>query len=227
MQPPLQIRMPFFILTVAMAVVIGFLAGYIYTNQVNWNNQRTPGGPPNQGPPATGAMPAPSPDAASGQLPEGHPPINPDPTIAAMKADAEKNPTSLEKTAQLANFLYDNKRFKDAIEWYEKALKLDPKNPDVETDLGTAYYYVGDFNSALSHFDSSLRIDPRHIQTIHNKFIVLLDGKKDIAGARATLKQLESIDPQNPALASLRSMLQAAESGGAPTRPGGRMGTVP
>ena len=213
MQPPLQIRVPFFILTIVMAMVIGFLAGYIYTNQVNWNTQRTPGSPLGQGLPATGSMPPPSPGAASGQLPEGHPPINPEPTIAAMIAEAEKNPASLEKITQLANFLYDNKRYKDAIEWYKKALKLDPKNPDVETDLGTAYYYVGDFNSALSHFDSSLRTDPRHIQTIHNKFIVLLDGKKDIAGARAALKQLESIDPQNPALATLRKMLQDAEKG--------------
>ncbi|MGB7620914.1 MAG: tetratricopeptide repeat protein [Terriglobia bacterium] len=213
MQPTIQIRTPFFILTIVMAMVIGFLAGYIYTNQVNWNNQRVPGSPVSQGPPPSGAIPSPSPESASGQLPEGHPPINPEPTIAAMKAEAEKNPASLEKVSQLANFLYDNKRYKEAIEWYEKALKLDPKNVDIETDLGTAYYYVGDSSSALNHFDNSLRVDPRHIQTIHNKFIVLLDGKKDIAGARATLKQLESIDPQNPALASLRKMLQDAEKG--------------
>jgi cytochrome c-type biogenesis protein CcmH/NrfG len=213
MQPPLQIRLPFFILTIVMALLMGGFLGYIVANQMIWNQQQTQRSPLSQGLPSSGAIPPPSPEAASGQLPEGHPPINPEPTIAAMKAEIEKSPASLEKITQLANFLYDNKRFKDAIEWYEKALKLDPKNPDVETDLGTAYYYVGDFNSALSHFDSSLRIDPRHIQTIHNKFIVLLDGKKDIAGARAALKQLESIDPQNPALATLRKMLQDAEKG--------------
>ncbi|MBZ5538361.1 MAG: tetratricopeptide repeat protein [Acidobacteriia bacterium] len=213
MQPPLQIRLPFFILTIVMALLMGGFLGYIIANQMIWNQQQTQRSPLGQGVPASGAIPAPSPEAASGQLPEGHPPINPEPTIAAMKAEIEKSPASLEKITQLANFLYDNKRYKDAIDWYEKALKLNPKNPDVETDMGTAYYYVGDFNSALSHFDSSLRIDPRHIQTIHNKFIVLLDGKKDLAGARATLKQLESIDPQNPALAGLRKMLQDAEKG--------------
>lgn len=214
MQPTLQIRTPFFILTIVMALVIGFLAGFIYTNQVNWNSQRAASGTPaTQGFPASGALPPAAPETASGPLPEGHPPINPEPTIAAMKAEAEKDPNNLEKTVQLANFLYDNKRFTDAIEWYQKALKIDPKNPNIETDLGTAYYYTGDPDSALSHFDNSLRMDPRHVETIHNKFIVLLDGKKDIAGARATLKQMESIDPQNASLPSLRDMLQRAEKG--------------
>jgi cytochrome c-type biogenesis protein CcmH/NrfG len=213
MQPTLQIRTWFFILTIVLTLLMGGTLGYIVANQMIWNDQRTQRSPLSQGLPATGAIPGPSPDAASGQLPEGHPPINPEPTIAAMKAEVEKNPANVEKITQLANFLYDNKRFKDAIEWYEKALKLDPKNVDIETDLGTAYYYVGDFTAALNHFDNSLRVDPRHVQTIHNKFIVLLDGKKDIAGARATLKQLESVDPQNPALASLRKLLENAEKG--------------
>jgi cytochrome c-type biogenesis protein CcmH/NrfG len=208
MPSTLQIRTPFFILTIVIAVVIGFLAGYIYTNQVNWNAQRTPGAA------TAGEMPTVSPEAAANaQMPEGHPPINPEPTIAAMKAEADKDPGNLQKTVQLANFLYDNKRYPDAIEWYQKALKLEPKNPDIETDMGTAYYFTGDAASALKHFENSLRNDPRHVQTIHNKFIVLLEGKKDIPGARAALKQLESVDPQNSTLPSLRDMLQRAEKG--------------
>ncbi len=206
MQPTTQMRTPFFILTILMALVIGFLAGYIYTNQVNWNAQRA-----NAGTQSTGNLPPASPEsAATGALPEGHPPINPEPTIAAMKQDIQNDPNNFQKTVTLANFLYDNKRYPEAIEWYLKAMKLDPKNADVETDLGTAYYYTGDNNSALTHFDNALRLDPRHVQTIHNKFIVLLEGKKDIAGARAALNQLESVDPQNSSLPSLRQMLDQA-----------------
>lgn len=211
MQPTIQIRTPFFVLTVIMAIVIGFLAGYIYTNQVSWNAQRV--GATNAGFPAAAGLPPAGPETVSGALPEGHPSVNPEPMIAAMKADVEKEPNSLEKITRLANFLYDNKKYRDAIEWYEKAVKLDPKNPNIETDLGTAYYYTGDNDSALRHFENSLRSDPRHIQTIHNKFIVLLDGKKDIPAARAALKQLESFDPQNPSLPSLREMLTRAEKG--------------
>ena len=213
MQPTVQIRTPFFILTIGMAVVIGFLAGYIYTNQVNWNAQRTATATTPAAAGNTNLPPAPPESAAAGQLPEGHPPINPDPTIAAMKKDIEADPTNAQKTVELANFLYDNKRYSDAIEWYQKALKLNPNNPDVETDLGTAYYYTGDTDAALKHFDVALREDSRHVQTLHNKFIVLLDGKKDIPGARAVLKEMESVDPQNSSLPGLRDMLQRAEKG--------------
>lgn len=209
----MNIKTPFFILTIAMALVIGFLAGYIYTNQVNWNTQRAASAGAAAGLPPAGGLPPASPGNAAGALPEGHPSINPDPMIAAMKAEVEQAPNNLEKTVRLANFLYDNKRYPDAIEWYQKALKLDPKNPNIETDMGTAYYYTGDNDSALKHFANSLRHDPRHAQTIHNKFIVLLEGKKDIAGARAALKELESIEPQNASLPSLRDMLQRAEKG--------------
>lgn len=211
MQPMIQIRTPFFILTIIMAIVIGFLAGTIYTNQVNWNAQRM--GAANAGFPAAGGLPPAAPETASGPLPEGHPPVNPEPMIAAMKADVEREPNNLEKITRLANFLYDNKKYPDAIEWYKKALKLDPKNPNIETDLGTAYYYTGDNDSALLHFENSLKSDPRHVQTIHNKFIVLIDGKKDLPAARAALKQLESVDPQNPSLPSLREMLSRAGKG--------------
>ena len=208
MPATLQIRTPVFILAIVIAAVIGFLAGYFYANQVNWNAQRTPGAA------TAGGMPAVNPEAAdTAQMPEGHPSINPEPAIAAMKAEADKDPGNLQKTAQLANFLYDNKRYPDAIEWYQKALKLEPNNPNIETDMGTAYYFTGDAASALKHFENSLRNDPRHAQTIHNKFIVLLEGKKDIPGARAALKQLESVDPQNSTLPSLRDMLQRAEKG--------------
>ncbi len=213
MAPSVQIRTPFFVLTIVMAVVIGFLAGYIYTNQVNWNAQRSGAVSGNAGMAGNSNLPPAPPDTGVGQLPEGHPPINPDPTIAAMKKDLESDPSNYQKTVELANFLYDNKRFTDAIEWYRRALKLHPKNPDVETDLGTAYYYTGDSDSALKHFDQALRDDPRHVQTIHNKFIVLLEGKKDIPAARAALKQLESVDPQNSSLPNLREMLQQAEKG--------------
>lgn len=206
----MEIRTPFFILTIVMALVIGFLAGYIYTNQVNWNAQRATAIP---AVPSSGTLPPTSLDTAAAGLPEGHPPINPEPTIAAMKAEAAKDPNNLEKVVRLANFLYDNKRFTDAIEWYLKAVKLDPKNSNIQTDLGTAYYYNGDSNSALKHFELSLQTDPRHVQTIHNKFIVLLEGKKDIPAARNALKQLESIDPQNASLPTLREMLQRAEKG--------------
>ena len=213
MQPTVQIRTPFFILTIAMAVVIGFLAGYIYTNQMNWNTQRTVAATSPAAPSDANLPPALPESAATGQLPQGHPPINPDPTIAAMQKDVEADPTNAQKTVDLANFLYDNQRYSDAIQWYLKALKLNPKNPDVETDLGTAYYYTGDADSALKHFNIALREDPRHIQTIHNKFIVLLEAKKDIPGARAALQQMESIDPQNSSLPGLRDMLRQAQKG--------------
>ena len=43
---------------------------------------------------------------------------------------------------QLANLYFDAERFQDAAEWYEAALKINPRDVNASTDLGIAYYYM-------------------------------------------------------------------------------------
>src|SRR5258708_7652998 len=56
--------------------------------------------------------------------------------VNAAKAIAAREPTSPAPRIQLGNLYFDAERYDDAIKWYAEALKLDPKDVNVSTDLG-------------------------------------------------------------------------------------------
>lgn len=200
------------VITALVFFVVGFLAGYITDAQMNWSARQKSGvtaGPPAEtqgggGPPASG-------------LPEGHPPINADAIVAQLEQMAAKNPKDGEIRLKLANFLYDQKQFARAIEWYQRALELDPRNVNARTDLGTAYFYTGRPQDALQEYRKSLQIDPRHEPTLLNMIVVNLEGTHDLAAAQAAWDRLHKVNPNHPALESLKEKLDAARASGGST----------
>ena len=68
----------------------------------------------------------------------------------------------------------------------QRALKLDPNNVNVSTDLGVSYYYTNQPDKALEQFDQSLKIDPKHAKTLLNVGIVRRSASR-ISTARAGL----------------------------------------
>src|SRR3954452_15892903 len=80
-------------------------------------------------------------------------------TLIAQLSTRPEDPALL---AQIGNVYYDAQQYKDAINYYEKSVKLDPKNPNVGTDLGTAYYYSGDNDKALQQLNTVLKNTPNH-----------------------------------------------------------------
>ena len=97
-------------------------------------------------------------------------PAQPAPTLdesraAQLKSDGAAVARRTCRTrVQLGNLYFDAERFQDAAEWYEAALKIEPKDVNVSTDLGIAYYYMNQPDKALAQFDRSLAIDPKHAQ---------------------------------------------------------------
>ncbi len=145
-------------------------------------------------------------------LPEGHPPVDVDAVSAQLKDEAAKRPQDPEARLKLANFLYDQKRYDGAIEWYKKALELDPKNVSARTDLGTAYFYTGRPDDAVKEYRRSLQTDPEHQPTLFNLVVVSLDGTHDVAAAQQALDRLEKLNPSYPQLDSLKHRMEAARS---------------
>jgi Flp pilus assembly protein TadD len=107
------------------------------------------------------------------------------------------------------------------VEYYKRAMDLDPKNVGVSTDLGTALFYSGQTDTAITQLNRSLELDPRHAQTLHNLVVIYWQGKNDSKSAHETLNRLAAADPSNPAIAGLRKMLASgpgATSGNANPR---------
>ena len=51
-------------------------------------------------------------------------------------------------------------KYQEAIEWYDKALKIDPNNVFALNNKGLALSNLGKYEEAIEWFDKALKIDP-------------------------------------------------------------------
>ncbi len=206
------------LITAIVFLGAGFLGGYVYSARRLSVASPTPGAAPSaaattQGTAGnSGAGNAASGDFAS-QLPKGHPPLNDAEVIQFFKDAAAHNPADPAPRLKLANFLYDRRRYTEAIPWYQKALQRSPADADARTDLATCYFNLGDSRQALNELHQALRTDPRHQATLFNLVVVNLEGAHDAGAAKQAWEQLQAVNPNYPQLDRLKELLnQAATS---------------
>jgi cytochrome c-type biogenesis protein CcmH/NrfG len=157
---------------------------------------------------------APSMTAASAEAPPARTPPPPalDSTrVQSLRTVVERNPRDPQPRVDLGNLYFDAQHYKDAILWYESAIKLNPKDPDVSTDLGVAYYYESQPDRALRQFEHSLSMDPNHTKTLLNMGIVKAFGKQDLNGAVEAWKRVISLAPDSPEGQAARRALEGLE----------------
>ena len=142
------------------------------------------------------------------------------PLLEQLKADSE-NPELL---ANIGNIYYDTQQYPIAIEYYQRALKSQPPNTAVRTDLATAYWYSGNIDTAIAEFNKSLSYEPNKANTLFNLGIVKWQGKMDVDGAMAAWQKLLDKNPDYEAKDKvLQLMAQAKKHAnvkpGTPARP--------
>jgi tetratricopeptide (TPR) repeat protein len=235
------------ILYVIIALLVGFISGFILANSLNRSDQT----------PVAAMMPANASQPTAGAGPE--PTLNPD-EIRAKVAEADKNADnfSFQKDLGLSLYRYgamtqdaevlsqarrlldrarsldgrdfdvlvglgnadfdigfykkDLASFEKARAAYTKALELRPGDNDVQTDMGISYFVQEppDYAKAETELKKVTVRDPRHQRSM--QFLVQLYARqKRIPEARASLEKLRGIDPSNPAIKELNSLIAAAE----------------
>ena len=141
------------IITAAVFLSVGFLAGYVYNAQRNAASTEAaasvqrlqeavrPGGGSRDGVRGADTAPAsadatqpdssttstaaPSGEPSSTGLPPGHPAIDAAARIRFLEEKAAKQPNDPKLRLQLANFFYDQKQFGQAIDWYEQRMAVE------------------------------------------------------------------------------------------------------
>ena len=134
-----------------------------------------------------------------------------EPLLAQLKT----NPTDFDTVVKVGNLYYDGQAYPQAIEYYEKALTLQPDNADVRTDLGTAYWYTGNADKAIASFEKALTIRPNHAPTLFNLGIVEWQGKKDPKAAVVTWEKLLQTNPDYPQKEQVQMLIERAKMHGA------------
>ena len=126
---------------------------------------------------------------------------------ASLRSLLMANPKNLEALIQLGDLYYDQGQHLQAIEWYGKALEIDPRNPNVRTDRGTSYWNLSKPDEAIAEFQKSLQVDPGHAQSLYNMGLVYLQGKNNTAEAKKAWEKLLATNPNYPNRADIERQL--------------------
>jgi tetratricopeptide (TPR) repeat protein len=139
----------------------------------------------------------------------------------------ELKPSEFEPMAQLGNICFDlgqerkdTKLVEEAINWYEKAIKVKSDDLNVLTDTGIAYTFLSppNYKKALEYIEKTLSKDPKHLQSLYHKARISL-ATKDLKTAQEAFNSFKetasSVENENvkAALASLEEELNKAKDG--------------
>jgi len=130
-----------------------------------------------------------------------------EPMLDRLKLDAN-NPELL---AGIGNIYYDAQQYPIAIDYYRRALKAKPTDAAVRTDLATAFWYMGDADTAIAEFNRALIDAPNNPNTLFNRGLVKQQGKKDSAGALADWEKLLAANPNYEAKGKVVEMIAEAK----------------
>jgi tetratricopeptide (TPR) repeat protein len=106
------------------------------------------------------------------------------------------NPNSSLAHNNLGNFFLQNGRTDEAMEQFQKALKIEPRYALAHNNLGAALYQKGRVDEAVTHYQKALEIEPRYAQA-HNNLGIVLFQKGQVDAAMAHFQKALAIQPNN------------------------------
>lgn len=134
-----------------------------------------------------------------------------DRAVAPLLATLKGNSDDFDTIVKVANLYYDGQQYPEAIEYYQRAIKIQPQNPDVLTDLGTSIWYTGDADKAIAEFQAALKYEPGRASTLFNLGLVRWQGKGDPKGAVQAWEELLQKNPDTPQKQQIQEFIARAK----------------
>jgi cytochrome c-type biogenesis protein CcmH/NrfG len=179
-------------LLIGVAFMVGFILGAVfgirYYASIHSDSQGAPGAQP----------------AAQGPQPK----VNLAQEIAQLEELLKRDPQNLQALISLGNAYFDSNQNKKAIDVYQKALAIDPKNADVRTDMAIMYRNLKEYDRAIQEFRQAAKDKPGHVNSLFNIAIVMQYDKKDIPGAIAAWEDFLKVEPTGDRANMARSQLE-------------------
>ena len=121
-----------------------------------------------------------------------------DQAVAPLLTTLKASPDDLATIVNVANLYYDGQQFPEAIRYYRRAVKIQPHNADLLTDLGTSLWYTGDADQAIANFEQALKYRPDSPEALFNLGVVRWQGKMDPKAATQAWEDLLERNPNYP-----------------------------
>ncbi len=144
--------------------------------------------------------------------PADHSEVTDEEMLALFDQALAENPNNAELKTRYGNFLFNLRRYGEAVDVYRLVLEDTPDDPVVRTDMGTALYNLGRVDEAMANYERALESDPGNVLALHNVAIAQLESLDDVPAAEKTIRRIESIDPNYPGLGTLRGRLAGASN---------------
>lgn len=138
------------------------------------------------------------------------------PKVSAPSEAAEMPPNAAglppaQAAMLLGNWHYDRKRWTQAIEQYEAAIRLGFDNADVRTDLGNCFRFLGQPQKALEQYQAAQRQNPRHENSLFNTAGIYGEVLHDPNKAADTWREYLRRFPDGAGAARARQSLAESE----------------
>lgn len=173
-----------------VALVIGILLGVMGT--MYFSKESRPGRP--AGAPPAGSQPAPA--------------VNMQENIRVMEGVVAKEPENRNAWVQLGHAYFDSSQPMKAVDAYDKALALDPKDPNVLTDQGVMFRQLGWYDKAIENFNKANELDPTHQQSLFNLGIVYRYDLQDFPKAVVAWEKYLTLNPGGQGAAQVTKELE-------------------
>src|SRR5829696_1325587 len=98
---------------------------------------------------------------------------------AQLNSPSMINSTQLETLYNTANNFYDNQKYDEAIQYYDKVLAINPSAVDALNNKGLALDHLQRYDEALQSFDKALEIDPSNQKALDGKASILSKVKQE------------------------------------------------
>jgi Tfp pilus assembly protein PilF len=183
------------ILIAVVALIVGLLGGYLIFNISTAGKAQQ----------ANNSIPA-----GSGS------PIDYTQRIAQAEKVVAQDPKNLNAWISLGNDYFDTEQSQKAINAYNKALDIEPNNPNVLTDQGVMFRKVGWYDKALANFEKANKIDPNHLQSLYNAGIVYVVDLKQPEKATPYWDRYLRLDSNSPTAVQIKGMMEQQSKGKAP-----------
>ncbi len=159
--------------------------------------------------PIAGGQPGALPGAQTGGgSPAGGPPAPVVAELQQLRGRLARNPKDLAALVALGNMEFDAQKFDKAHGYYQRALALDPSNPDVATDDAVTQHQTGHDLEALAQLDRVLAERPKFPNAVFNRAVVLQAiGRR--SDALATFRTFLTVVPKSdPRAADAKAAIQ-------------------
>jgi len=135
-----------------------------------------------------------------------------DSQVAPLLEKLKSDPNNPDLLAAIGNIYYDAQQYRAAIDYYGRVLNAKPSESAVRTDMATAYWFMGDADTAISEFNRALTYAPNNPNTLFNLGIVKWQGKHDAIGALADWKKLLAANPNYEGRDKVEQMMAEAKN---------------